>query len=119
MHTVRIQANCSSPKPFILIRKGSSSQRRADLHGLARVNGCQTAGLTILSKHSMEVSNGCGSTGSICINCMQSIRKCRLKNPSALSSKCRTQEKFGTLDYQMWTEKKSIAHARSLPLLAC
>src|SRR5215468_2728446 len=48
------------------------------------------------------------------INCTPSIRKFRLKNPLARSSKCRTRERFGTLDYRMSTGKRSIARARSL-----
>ena len=96
------------PKGLVIATKGGLTRP-----GLL-VNGCQTADLTILNKHSMEVSNGCASTGSIYINCTRWIRKCRLKNPSARSSKCRTQEKFGTLDYRTSTGTKSIAHARSL-----
>src|SRR5690349_9120939 len=67
----------------------------------------------------MEVSNGYGSTESIYINYIQLIPRCRLKNPSVRSSKCRTQEKFGTLDYRTLTGKRSIARARLFRSLAC
>jgi predicted aldo/keto reductase-like oxidoreductase len=53
---------------------------------------------------------------SICINCIASIRKCRWKNRSEHSRRCRRLERFDTSDYPKFRRKKSIGRARSCRL---
>jgi Aldo/keto reductase family len=50
------------------------------------------------------------------INCIASIRKCRWKNRSEHSRRCRKLERFGISDYLKFRRQKSIERARSCQL---